>query len=281
MALDLGAIVEARDPNRAKRRRKGRRMRGVGSRRTDEIAYRRELVQLSKFVATAAEEQLFALLERLESQFTRDSTELQVVDAFGEEIDNAFRSIRAQFASIESFAQTRADQMAGRVDAAHARRHFEQVKQTVGVDLRGIVNEERLQSVLRAKTQENVGLIKSIPEQHFQKLESIVFEGTIRGNSAKSIQQQIRELGKVTERRARFIARDQTAKLNSALNTERNLALGIEEYIWRTSLDKRVRDNHASKEGKKFRFDSPPADTGAPGEDFNCRCTAQSIVPDI
>lgn len=283
MSLDLAAIVEARDPNRSRRRpRRGRRMRGVGPRRMDEIVFRRELVGLSKFLAAAAQSELFALLERLESEFTRDAAPL-VADAFGEEIEQAFTSIRGQFASIQSFAETRAQQMAGRVDAAHSRRHFEQVKQTVGVDLRGVVNEERLQSVLRARTRANVGLIKSIPEQYFQKLEAIVFESTIQGRfSAKNIQQQIRELGLLTERRAKFIARDQTAKLNSALNTERNLALGIEEYIWRTSLDSRVRPtakaqaaghittNHREKEGKTFRFDSPPADTGHPGEDFNC-----------
>ena len=43
---------------------------------------------------------------------------------------------------------------------------------------------------------------------------------------------------------------------------------------WLTSDDERVRPSHREKVGKFFRWDDPPADTGHPGADIQCRCVA-------
>jgi SPP1 gp7 family putative phage head morphogenesis protein len=48
-------------------------------------------------------------------------------------------------------------------------------------------------------------------------------------------------------------------------------------YIWRTSGDNKVRATHAANNGKIFAWDNPP-ETGHPGEDYNCRCTAEPYV---
>ncbi len=48
-------------------------------------------------------------------------------------------------------------------------------------------------------------------------------------------------------------------------------------YIWRTRGDNRVRASHAANNGKVFAWDNPPA-TKHPGEDYNCRCTAEPYV---
>ncbi len=45
-------------------------------------------------------------------------------------------------------------------------------------------------------------------------------------------------------------------------------------YIWRTRGDTKVRASHAANNGKVFAWDNPPP-TGHPGEDYNCRCTAE------
>ena len=36
--------------------------------------------------------------------------------------------------------------------------------------------------------------------------------------------------------------------------------------------------SHQEKEGNRYSWDAPPADTGHPGQDYNCRCSAQ---PDL
>ena len=91
--------------------------------------------------------------------------------------------------------------------------------------------------------------------------------------------------------RAQVIARDQTSKMNTNINQIRQTALGIQEYIWRTSEDSRVvgapggkypqgnamHGNHYVRNGKIFRWDEPP-DDGHPGWPIQCRCVALGIV---
>ncbi|MDO9459579.1 MAG: phage minor head protein [Alphaproteobacteria bacterium] len=48
-------------------------------------------------------------------------------------------------------------------------------------------------------------------------------------------------------------------------------------YIWRTRGDNKVRASHAANNGKVFAWDNPPL-VGHPGEDYNCRCTAEPYV---
>lgn len=51
-------------------------------------------------------------------------------------------------------------------------------------------------------------------------------------------------------------------------------------YIWRTQGDDKVRSSHAVNNGKIFAWDNPPQ-TGHPGEDYNCRCTAEACTPEV
>ena len=84
----------------------------------------------------------------------------------------------------------------------------------------------------------------------------------------------------VSDSRAKLIARDQVAKLNGELTKERQTDLGVTGYIWRTVGDERVRDEHADNDGQFFTWDSPPS-TGAPGEDIQCRCWAEPVLPEL
>lgn len=50
-------------------------------------------------------------------------------------------------------------------------------------------------------------------------------------------------------------------------------------YIWRTRNDEKVRPSHAANNGQIFAWNDPPQ-TGHPGEDFGCRCTAEPYYPE-
>lgn len=45
-------------------------------------------------------------------------------------------------------------------------------------------------------------------------------------------------------------------------------------YVWHTVGDDRVRSSHEERDGKIFAWDDAP-EGGHPGEDYNCRCTAE------
>jgi len=109
--------------------------------------------------------------------------------------------------------------------------------------------------------------------------------GWVEGMRWESLVEQIQHDGDVTENRAKLIARDQTAKINSAFNQERQQQVGIEKYEWQTSGDERVRESHAEVDGKIFEWGEAGPVAGSvngepchPGEDIQCRCVAVPVV---
>lgn len=124
----------------------------------------------------------------------------------------------------------------------------------------------------------NVGLIRSIPEQYFERLTELVFENVEKAQRwetlASSIRESISWAANLSDYRVRLIARDQTAKMTSSFNEARATSIGISEYTWQTAGDERVRETHAANDGQSFSFADPPEETGNPGHDVNCRCVA-------
>lgn len=158
-------------------------------------------------------------------------------------------------------------------------RLIKSVRQSLGINVGGILsNSFELNSAMQRALLENVDLITSIPEQYLDRVRDIVEENMTKGLRWESLVEEIEHAGEVTKTRAKIIARDQTSKMNGAFNQARQQSLGIERYEWQTSGDERVRDSHAEHDGKIFQWDDPPAETGHPGEDILCRCTAIPIV---
>lgn len=277
--------LEGVSPRRKRRKLKLRRLRSSGSSAIDRARAARQFRILTAGIQRDLRLKLFPLLRRLEADYLLDSAGVRIQDDFADEIQAVLDEIRKEHLRLAEFrAELVAMDLTKRVNERNRGRFFASVEGVIGINLAGIVDESGIGPLLKLKTAENVNLIKSISEEYLGKVEKIVYESVIQGRTtSKSLIQELVELGGITNRRARFIARDQTAKLTAALNRERNLSLGIVEYFWRTSKDERVRKTHrahgkASDGGKRYRWDSPPADTGHPGEDFQCRCTAEPII---
>lgn len=256
--------------NKKNKAEKKKRLNPVKSAKGPEVKYRRWLQGLVKQLEKDTTEQILPLLKRLEPEF--------VNDAYAQTLERAFDNLRRAYQGLDRNAKIVANSFAEDMNNANKQRFYKAMENAVGIDLNNIVQREGLEDILFATTRDNVMLIKTIPEEYFNKIEGIVFRGTIQGRAATSMIKQIQKVGKVTEKRARLIARDQSSKLNSALNQQRAQNLGVEEYVWRTAGDERVRDSHKTKNGKVFRWDDPPEDTGHPGQDIQCRCVAQAII---
>lgn len=135
--------------------------------------------------------------------------------------------------------------------------------------------------------------IVSLPEEYLAKVQQAVTHNYMQLPlpEGKSLTEYIKALSGATEMQANRIARDQTSKINMAINQARQQEVGIEEYIWRTARDRRVvgrpggayptgnqvHGNHYKREGQIFRWDKPPFD-GHPGYAINCRCIAEPII---
>lgn len=60
------------------------------------------------------------------------------------------------------------------------------------------------------------------------------------------------------------------------LNRVQQEAMGIDFYVWTTQHDRRVREGHAERDDRIFRWDDPP-EGGHPSQDFGCRCYARAL----
>lgn len=213
---------------------------------------------------------LAAIIEQANSQ--RPTGDSLRADDFTDLIEAAFNSARLQFYrkySDQEIANL-ALRAAGRLDTFN----LSQLNKVFGAvtEIKIPGHEPWLKQEIKAFTKNNVSLIKSIPEQSFSRIEQQVTRAAQRGILTSDLSKTLQKEYDVTENRAKLIARDQLSKFNSDLTQSRQKSVGVTKYTWSTSMDERVRDSHAEKEGKVFSWNDPPADTGHPGEDYNCRC---------
>ena len=183
------------------------------------------------------------------------------------------------------------------------------LRQALGIDI-GTIVDEAIQKDLEVLIMENASYIKSIPDYLIGNVAKRVMEH-FKGEPMpenRTLRQQIREEFKVSDQRAKVLARDQTAKMNTSLTKIRQEELGIEWYIWKTVEDERVvgrpggkypkgtklHKNHWIMQGKICQWADPNvySDDGgktwkqrteemphnAPGQDIQCRCRAAPYI---
>jgi len=145
-------------------------------------------------------------------------------------------------------------------------------------------DKEKYQALLNNWSRNNSLLIKDIPfktsNQIAEQTRKALIDGTNLKDTTDAIFNIMAERTDVSDSRAKLIARDQVSKLNGQLTMERQTDLGVESYIWRTVGDERVREEHDILDGETFSWDSPP-EPGHPGEDYQCRCWAEPILPEF
>ena len=160
--------------------------------------------------------------------------------------------------------------------------------------------EPWVKNVLDTWAREQVTLISKASQDMLDTVARRIRDGVKAGRSAREVTAMINaDLPGISYRRARIIARDQTAKLNSSLTQGRMADAGLETYIWDTAQDERVRGNpngryanaipsHFMMQGKLCRWDdptvwfengewvkrAPDAPYFHPGMAIMCRCVA-------
>jgi SPP1 gp7 family putative phage head morphogenesis protein len=144
---------------------------------------------------------------------------------------------------------------------------------------------DRAREVISQSWANNLDLyIQNWADESILKLRSDIMSNTMRGQRAENMVKAIVEEYGVSQRKAKFLAKQETSLLMSKFQENRYKDVGITKYRWSTSRKKNVRHDHKVLEGKIFSWDNPPVTdqkTGArnnPGEDYNCACVAVPIV---
>lgn len=267
-------IRKAKDRGRKYRIRKPTRIRDP---RLLERTYQRDLRILSQEFSKLVEERLIPRLPQLVKQRDYHAPKVRL-HSWSSDVASLMESI---FATWEDRfggekARTTALKQALAVNAYNRREVMRSLSRMLGFDV--TLDEPWLEDKIQTFTEENVQLITSIGQDQHDDVKELVLREINAGTRVEEIQDMIRERFDVSESRANLIGRDQTNKYHGDLNRSRQVEAGINKYRWRGVMDERERDSHVEKEGEVYSWDDPPADTGHPGEDYQCRCWAEPII---
>lgn len=246
-----------------------------------ERIYESELLAIVEAMRAAVERRVLPVLERMAED--REDRQDEALPDFGRLIREAELEFERTITqkTIEGVGAKVGEQ----VDMFASRQVTRQIRAVLPIDVGESFGASARE--IADFTAEGVDLIKSMNRDYFLEVQLQIEEGFAQGRRASSIAKDINRRGEVSESRARFIARDQIAKLNGKLVQKRQTELGLKSYIWRTSGDSRTRESHRRLEGKVFQWDDPPVvdeRTGRkehPGGDYQCRCSAEPNIDEL
>lgn len=280
--MELQQLLERKQGRRRPRRRK---MRPPTPSKRAEVWYRD---RLTEFIDGMVQ----AFIDELGKPTLTDDTDTKPLS-----ITTRLAAVMQRLASI-SVSEVAARLSAGFVTRANLQ-NKEQTQRTFfqafGIDLTGMLGEAAIKPEMEKAVSDNVDLITSIHTDFIHDIGAAVFDNMKDGGRHENLIDLIKERGEVTRNRARFIARDQTSKLNADLTEVRNVALGLDLYEWGGTGDERERDSHFVLNGMLCKYSDPTvysddggktwkkrstigAFIGKPGEDYQCRCLALPYV---
>lgn len=150
------------------------------------------------------------------------------------------------------------------------------VLDAVSIELETLIGSEDMRETIEAWLLRNTGLIRNISDEARGKIGDAVFRGFQRRATAVEMAKEIREVVGMSRARAIRIAGDQTVKLASALDAERQRQGGLDEWKWRHSGKLHFRPEHKARNGNLYNDETEPEDL--PGELPYCGCVRQAVL---
>lgn len=129
--------------------------------------------------------------------------------------------------------------------------------------------------------------IKKFSSEQIADLRTLVKANAETGYRFDSLVKRIQSRYDVSKTKASFLARQETGLFTTAVRRQRFGDVGITQYIWRTAGDSEVRPDHKKLNGQTFEYSKPPIvdlATGRrdnPGQDFQCRCADEPVLPRV
>src|SRR5882757_497927 len=122
---------------------------------------------------------------------------------------------------------------------------------SVDVTLTSSFIPKNIREVAKAAIAENIGLIKSIPDEYMQKITGTVMRAITSGGNIQLLQKTLSKYEDITERRVKNIADDQTRKAYNTVNQQRMMDVGIKNFMWlHSGGGQKPRKNHIAMNGK-------------------------------
>src|ERR1035441_285928 len=116
-----------------------------------------------------------------------------------------------------------------------------QAEKTMGIPVH-LIYTEKMKLVLETAAVGAATYIKSIPADHIGKV-AVAMVLAMKQQpqpEGRTLIQQIMEIGQVSQRKAKFIARDQWHKINGTIDEAQQRDIGVSKFQWITARDRRV-----------------------------------------
>lgn len=177
-----------------------------------------------------------------------------------------------------------------RIEEWHRGKWVRAVLSGAAVDLDTIIGSADVRQTIEAWLVRNTSLIRDVNEQARGKIADAVLRGYQQRKPVSEITKEIRVATGFARKRARRIAGDQTVKLASALDAERQRQAGMDVWKWNHSDKLKPRPEHVARDGNLYADDkahrgkldngaevlAPPEDL--PGELPFCGCVRQAVL---
>jgi len=253
-------------------------------------------LQIEKQYKTFLEQLVSAIIKVIVLEIPR-GVKNYTQDDMHSDLQESFEKTVERIDDLTKSAQNKSKWFTKAIDKWSKMETISNVKETLGIS--SIKYSEEIKGLLDKSSFINSDLIKSLSDDVVNRVRERVKDSLQSGISNRGLMDIIFKSGEVSKGRARLIARDQTAKINGDLTKLRQTELGGKRYFWRTSGDNVVRESHAALNGKVCYWDDSSsysdsvndeerldrdeigAYKGIPGEDYQCRCTAELIVQDL
>mgnify|MGYP002507122064 CR=1 FL=1 len=209
---------------------------------------------------------------------------------FRGDIKNLSDTLKIEFADLQKKWDKKADDFADKISDYIVKHSVVYVNSNLhSQGLKVAKDNNIVKNILKAKIDENLALIKSIPQETILRYKSVLYN-QIGNFDLQAINKQIKVISGISKRRARTIARDQVAKIIESYHVAKSQQLGFEYYVWNTIIDERTsygKGGHKVLNNRIYRYDTPTAiidtygNVGKPSDRVNCRCTATALILDI
>lgn len=146
------------------------------------------------------------------------------------------------------------------------------------IKLDTLLGPEGAARTLDAFLTENVSLIRNVSDQVRQRVATIALDAFQNRTPRREVAKLMNEATGLGRARSLRIAADQTTKLSALLDRDRQLEIGIDQFLWRHSGKVHYRPRHKARNGKVFPWLSNSLRGDLPGVAINCGCKAQAYI---
>jgi len=197
---------------------------------------------------------------------------------------------RVQRKLLKQFDDKRIEDLAKKytsnVDNRNKAEFYRRASEKIGISREELEATEGLTSQINAYKLETMQWVKKMRDDTLQQWTSNTLRQMAEGKGLPEILSEFDGMVEQRKGHAKMIARTQISTFNSLTSKARAQNLGITKAIWVTARDERTRASHASRDGKEFElseglYDSMDGKTLLPGTDYNCRCTAIMVIPEM